>query len=151
MYGCENLCLNKRELNDMQRTESSIVKNMIGKCRSTALLTALKIDKFMFKYETIKASFLIRLLNNELTEPIVLDEIRNGRFYLNEYIENDRPIEWLNKDNIIIKCSELIRSNEFDLRYKFKNDEETRRIYKLFNQHKAEVLQKKLYETLKFG
>ena len=52
MYGCENLCLNKRKLNDMQRTESSIVKNMIGistKYRSTALMTALKIDKFMFK------------------------------------------------------------------------------------------------------
>ena len=79
MYGCENLCLNKRELNDMQRTITSIVKNMIGistKYRSTELLAALKIDKFMFKFETItKASFLIRLLNNELTEAIVLDEI----------------------------------------------------------------------------
>ena len=30
----------------------------------------------------------------------------------------------------------------------FKNDEETRRIYKLFNQHKAEVLQKKLLNSV---
>ena len=128
LYGLEVLSLSKQEIMEIQRTETNIIKSIYGlpkTVRHKALLAAtnIDIDTMIHRYETIKSSFMLKVLDNSYTKVITEKSIKMNSFNVIEYagIIDDSTITEISKN-----CNLIISENIVKLREdKSRNDEVT--------------------------
>lgn len=77
-YGIENLKISKTQTQKLQTAEGNLIKkimNLPKQSHTTKLINTLYIEPTTEKIKTIKASFLLRLLDNKLTREIILHKM----------------------------------------------------------------------------
>ena len=107
LYGLEVLSLSKQEIMEIQRTETNIIKSIYGlpkTVRHKALLAATNIDTMIHRYETIKSSFMLRVLDNSYTKVITEKSIKMNSLNVIEYagILDDSTITEISKNCYLI-------------------------------------------------
>jgi hypothetical protein len=142
LYGSENSLLNKKQIKDLQSTESTIMKKAFGfksnYTHSTKLNRAVKLEKINDKLYQNKYKFLLRLQKNEYTNELINDLL------INSDIQNDNEslIGYLMKLNkkkektlqeLIVTCSERLKIN----RKKYNSDRKNDEVAKVINALKS--------------
>ena len=131
-YGSENNLLNKKQINDLQITESTLIKKAFGFnsyfTRSTVLNRAVKLDSIANRLYQNKYKFLLRLQKNDYTNEII------GKMMIDGGIQKDSEslIGYMIKNNkkkentlqeLIVTTSNKIRKNRKKYNLEMKKSE----------------------------
>ena len=80
LYGVADCKLSEQDVNELQSIEARILKKSLGLskyCKTQPLLDALKVRSIEDTIKERKTSFLLQLMNNELTLSIINAQIKN--------------------------------------------------------------------------
>ena len=103
LYGMDTLSLSSTMVKELETFENNLIKNIIGIskcCHNTALLLALRINKFSNTLMINKLKLFLRLISNEFTRNVMVcrlqEPLSNSIVFINDllkdiwtYIEND--------------------------------------------------------------
>ena len=147
-HGLENLVLYKKEIRQLQSTETGIILrnlNLPPRLRTSLLLMLLKLQKISNKNKAFKSAFFIRLLNNDYTRELIEELLKFNSSSLHNHslvveIRDNSEINSIHE--LFSKCSNQVKLNEEEFKENLKSNKDLivlKTLFENFNSNKEEI------------
>lgn len=147
-HGLENLVLYKKEIRQLQSTETGIILrnlNLPPRLRTSLLLMLLKLQKITNKNKAFKSAFFIRLLNNDYTRELIEELLKFNSSSLHNHslvveIRDNSEINSIHE--LFSKCSNQVKLNEEEFKENLKSNKDLivlKTLFENFKSNKEEI------------